>query len=198
MPQAAIVALIFSLRKLRSRKSRGDESASRSVSRSQPSPLARHALKSTLDQRERGHDRAEHAENMRRIAGEGGRHFAPALGVFDREFAGARDRRIEIGADAEPGSVGKGGGECIARRREGEAVARQRRAIGGDEGRAGEQAEVHREQIVPKARQRRLARLHRAARDGVALENADLPALRGEMDRASPDPLCPAPMTIAS
>ena len=62
-------------------------------------------------------------------------------------------------------------------------MARQRRAIGGDERRAGEQAEVHREEIVPEARQRRLARLHRAAGDAVALEHADLPAFGGQMNR---------------
>ena len=47
---------------------------------------------------------------------------------------------------------------------------------------ACEQTEIHGEEIVTEARQCHFARLHRAARHLVALEDADLPALLGQMN----------------
>ena len=64
---------------------------------------------------------------------------------------------------------------------EGEAVSAERLAVLGMEGRAGEEAEVHRIEVVTEAGEGDLGGLHRSASNAVALEHADRPAATGEV-----------------
>jgi hypothetical protein len=59
----------------------------------------------------------------------------------------------------------------------------ERLLVGGKKWRARERAQIRREEIMPKPRQGALARLHRPARLVGPLDDRDLPALVGEMDR---------------
>ena len=52
------------------------------------------------------------------------------------------------------------------------------------EGGAREEAEIHRAEIVPEARQGHLARLHGAAADAISLENRCFPAFQRQMRSA--------------
>jgi hypothetical protein len=62
-------------------------------------------------------------------------------------------------------------------------VLAERFPVRGDEGRAGEEAEVHRIEIVAEAREGDFRRADGAARRVVPLEDADLPAAARQVDR---------------
>ena len=68
-------------------------------------------------------------------------------------------------------------------RREGEAVRPKPFAVLRQEGRAGEEAEIHRIEIVAEAGERDLLGAHRAARRLAPLEHADRPAAAREVHR---------------
>ena len=85
------------------------------------------------------------------------------VGIGRRECGDARCRLLEVGADAEPAAVGEDAGEAIGHRREVQPVRFQFICIFPVKGRAGEQAEIHRAEIVAEAGQRVFARLDRAA-----------------------------------
>ena len=64
-------------------------------------------------ERAHAHRRAEQPEQMLGFARKCGDQPAPGLGIGGRERGEARDGLLEIGADPEPASVGKGAGEAI-------------------------------------------------------------------------------------
>ena len=66
-------------------------------------------------------------------------------------------------------------------RREGEAVRPKPFAVLRQEGRAGEEAEIHGIEVVAEAGERDLLGAHRAARRVVPLEHADRPAAACEV-----------------
>ena len=71
----------------------------------------------------------------------------------------------------------------MLRRREGEAVCPEPFAMLRQEGRAGEEAEIHRIEVVPEAWEGDFLRPHRAAGRLAPLEHADRPAAARQMDR---------------
>ena len=90
---------------------------------------------------------------------------------------------VEIFVDAEPGAIGKRGGETLLGGDEVEAVGDEAILVRGKKRRAGEHAQVHRVKVVAKARPRDFAGLDCAAGNVGALDDGDLPALGGEMHR---------------
>ena len=69
--------------------------------------------------------------------------------------------------------------------------------MGGKKRRPGKQTQIHGVEVVAKARAGDFAGLDRAAGDVRALDDGNLPALAGKMERGA-SPLMPAPTTTAS
>jgi hypothetical protein len=80
---------------------------------------------------------------------------------------------------------------------EGEAMAAQRLPMLAQEGRACEEAEVHRGDVMAEAGQRQLARLDRTARFDAASKTPTFQPCFARCTAAA-SPLCPAPTITAS
>jgi hypothetical protein len=132
---------------------------------------------------QRGHLAAEQRKEMRRIAAEGDRELAPALGVARTDRRDPFGCRCQILLDAEPASVGKRGSEAACRRSEFDASGGEPFLVSGKERRTGKQGEVHGVEVMPKTRKRDFAGLDRAAGDLGTLQHHDFPTLAGEMKR---------------
>ena len=92
------------------------------------------------------------------------------------------DRLFEVGADAEPAPVREDAGEAIGHRSEFQPGRFQFICIFPVEGGAGEEAEIHRAEIVPEARKRALrASAPRRRSTAISLENRDFPAFQRQM-----------------
>ena len=92
-------------------------------------------------------------------------------------------RGLDVSFHAEPAAIRKRRREAVLGADEGEAVGGEAILVGGKERRAGKQAQIHRIEVVAKAGQRDFAGLDRAAGNIRALDDGDLPALGGKMQR---------------
>jgi hypothetical protein len=180
MPQAPIITLSFSLEKFSSSQLRGCEYEPREPGDERGSAGAPGA-EARAQRRNRRHRRSEQRKNMRCVAVERCGHLPPALRIGRILRGNAAGGRLEVGFDAEPGAVGKRGGKASRGRNEFNTRLQQPILVGGKKRRAGEQAEIHRVEVVAEARQRDLGGFDRAACDHRALKDRDLPALGGEM-----------------
>ena len=89
---------------------------------------------------------------MGSIESEARDEIAPRLRVGGRKRRNARDRRLQIPADAEKRAVAKDARETIRRRREREPVREQGVLVGGEEARSGEHRKVHRAEVMTETR----------------------------------------------
>ena len=144
------------------------------------------------------HRRAEQPEQMLGLARKGRDEAAPGLGVGGREGGDARGGLLEVGADAEPAPVGKGAGEAIGDRREFQPVRFQFICIFPVEGRAGEEAQIHRAEIVAEAGERVFARSGPRRRSPRCARKPRLSSLSSARCAAHARLLWPAPTSMAS
>src|SRR5262249_258193 len=91
--------------------------------------------------------------------------------------------RVEIAADAEPAAIRKGARKTIVRSGKRKPVLDEAVLVSSEERRTGEQAKVHREEIVHKSRQRYGAGLDRGPGFAGAVDDRDLPPLGSEVNR---------------
>ena len=132
-------------------------------------------------ERPHAHRRAEQPEQMLGLARKCRDQPAPGIGIGCGECGDARRRLFEIGADAEPAAVGEGAGEAIGDRGELQPVRFQFICIFPVKGRAGEQAQIHRAEIVAEAGEGEFAGLDGAADRRIAFENPYFPAFERQM-----------------
>ena len=182
MPQVDIMTLSFSLAKFSSSQLRGEATTSRAMRATNSVPPARQALNSARAAASDGIGEPKQRENVRRVAAERGDHVAPALRVAGVERGDAAGGGVEIALDPAPGAVGECRREAALGADEFKTGLDEAILVGGEERRAGEQAQIHGIEIVPEPGQRHLGGLDGAARRRRALEHRHLPALGGEMD----------------
>ena len=182
MPQAASVALTCGDSKFSSSQARGeDKQQARRVERAAHALLAPQ-LPGGAGQRARAHRRAEQAR----------RDARPRPGSPRR--AAARSRRRRRRTPSSRATVFSMSVLTPNQRPSGKTLAKQSAAGAKSrplafqficivlvEGGAGEQAQIHRAEIVAEAGKRELARLDRAADRRISLENRDFPALQRQM-----------------
>ena len=141
MPQAASVAFTCADSKFSSSQARGEASSRRAMSSAPPTPFLRQAFQAVPASERMLIGEPSSRNRCSASARKCRDQAAPGLGVGGRERRDARDGFLEIGADAEPASVGKGAGEAIGDRRELQPVRFQFICIFPVKGRAGEQAQ---------------------------------------------------------
>ena len=117
---------------------------------------------------------------MRRIETEARNQIAPSLCIGRRESRDAGRGFVEARADAEIGSVTKDAGETVLRGHEAEALIQQRLLVRREEARAREHRQIHRAEIMTKARQRELLGFDRATRRLFAFDHRHGPSFFGE------------------
>ncbi len=166
MPHAASAALTCGEVKVSSSQARGDESSSLPVSsaprtpflrqRFQPVPASARPLIGDPSRRKRCSASPMKPPTRRR-------HVSASSAEKAHQ---PRDGLFEVVADAEPASVGEDAGEAVGHRSELQPCRFQFICIFPVKGGAGEEAEIHRAEIVPEAGQRHFARLHRATAAG--------------------------------
>src|ERR1700761_949119 len=117
---------------------------------------------------------------MRRLAPEAAEQLASGLRVRGRDRPYPRKRLVERTAHAQKSPVAKYARKTIVRGREGEPVRKQPLLVHLKKRRAGEHREVHRTDVMAKARQCQFARLDRAARLALLFDDRDLPPLLRE------------------
>ena len=127
------------------------------------------------------HRRTKQPEEVLGFGRKGGDEPAPRLGICIREGRHSRDGFFEIGADTEPAAIGKSAGEAVCDGRKFQPVRFQFICILPVECRAGEEAQVHRAEIMTEARERKFTCLDGAADGRISLENCGFPALRRQM-----------------
>ena len=120
---------------------------------------------------------------MRCVRSERRRHGAPALGIGRAQRGDTVGIGIEIFFDAKPGAIWKRRGEASFGADEVKAVRNEPILVGGKKRRAGEHAQIYCVEVVTKAGQRDFAGLDRAAGDVGRLDDGDLPAFGGQMQR---------------
>ena len=181
-------------RRLHMRRTRNSRRATRAARKAAAAPCRARRRRPSCARPSMRCRRARAPSSASRAAGKDARRrpemprpAAPGLGIGMRKCRDARDRLLEVAADAEPASVGQGAGETIGDRRERQPVRFQSICIFPMKGRAGEEAEIHRAEIVAEAGKRDFAGPDRAADRRLRSKTADLPAFAAPDARRMPD-----------
>ena len=165
MPHIASMVLSFSFSKFSSSHSRGEASRSRTVSATHAVPRVRHAPKATRSACHDGNGEPSSPKICGASCAERRRHGLPAVGVRRTEARRSAGVRGSVLFHAEPAAIGECGCETPFRADEIEAVREQAILMRGKKRRASKQAQIHRVEIVAKAREGDFAGLDRAAGD---------------------------------
>ena len=105
------------------------------------------------------------------------------VGVRRTEAGDPLGVRCRVLFHAEPAAIRESGRETVLGADEIEAVREQAILVRGKKRRAGKQAQIHRVEVVAKARPGDFRGLDRAAGHVGALDDQHLPAFGGEMQR---------------
>ena len=198
MPQAASVALTWSDSKFSSSQARGEASSRRIVSSAPLTPFLRQAFQAVPASARTLIGEPSSRNRCSASPGKAATRRRQVSASAGREGGDARGGLLEIGADPEPAAVGKGAGEAIGDGRELQPVRFQFICIFPVEGRAGEQAQIHRAEIVPEAGKRVFARSGPRRRSSHCARKPRLSSLSSARCAAHARLLWPAPTSMAS
>ena len=183
MPHTAIMALSFSFSKFSSSHSRGEATRRRAVSATHAVPRARQAAKTARSACNDGIGEPSSAKIC-------GASCAKAVTMARQRSASAglsAAIRLAVASIFRSTPSQPPSGNAVAKHCSAPTKARPWASkailVGGKERRAGKQAQIHRIEVVAKAGPRDFAGLDRAAGNFRALDDGDLPALGGKMQR---------------